>query len=106
MSWAPITSTNNSQEISSSWIKENMNKGKFILVDCREQYEWDVDYIEGSLLCPLSDWESSSKKIPNHTPVVVYCRSGKRSLIATNDLLSKGYKAASMVGGILNFRKG
>lgn len=106
MSWAPTTATNDSQEISISWVKTNMDSGKFTLVDCREQYEWDTGHIEGALLYPLSTWIKSSSTIPNDKPVVVYCRSGKRSLTATNDLLSKGYKAASMVGGILGFRKG
>ncbi len=105
MSWAPTTETNNSQEISFSWVKENLHSGKFTLVDCREEREWNAGYIEGALLCPLSTWLRSSQNIPKDKPVVVYCRSGKRSLTATNDLLSRGYKAASMVGGILRFNK-
>ena len=105
MSWAPTTATNNSQEIDFSWVKKNMETEKFILVDCRERYEWDTGYIEGAILCPLSEWNMESKNIPNNKPVVVYCRSGRRSRIAANDLLEKGYEAASMIGGILGFKK-
>ena len=103
MSWAPITHTNSTQEITAQWVKENLASGSFQLIDCREQQEWDATRIEGAILYPLSEWDSHTAKIDITKPVVVYCRSGKRSSYATNDLLAKGFTAASMKGGIPSY---
>ena len=105
MSWAPITSSDDIPEIDISWVKKNMNANKFQLVDCRELNEWNVGHIDTAIFCPLSSWKKDSIAIPKDKPIVVYCRSGKRSLTAAGDLLSKGYQAASMIGGIIGFNR-
>ena len=103
MSWAPITKTNNTPEITMEWVKANKDTGHFQLVDCREQFEWDAGYISGALFVPLSDWNNQVSKVDPTKPVVVYCRSGVRSLKGANLLLSIGIEAASMKGGYLAF---
>lgn len=105
MSWAPTTATNGSQEITNQWVKNNLSSGKFVLVDCREQQEWDAGHIEGALLMPLSRFDIVSMSLDPNIPVVVYCRSGMRSLRATNHLLQRGFKAASMVGGFMGWNQ-
>ncbi len=105
MSWAPTTATNNAQEISIEWVKNNLDSGKFVLVDCREQNEWDAGHIEGAQFMPLSRFDIASMSLDPNTPVVVYCRSGMRSLRATTHLLQRGYKAASMVGGFMGWNQ-
>ena len=103
MSWAPISNSNNSQEVSMTWVKSNWPSDAFQLVDCREQHEWDSGHIEGALFIPLSQWDTHIHRLDPSKPVVVYCRSGVRSLRATNHLLQQGQQAASMTGGILAF---
>lgn len=103
MSWAPITKTNNTQEITMKWVKENKDRETFQLIDCREQFEWDDGHIQGAIFVPLSDWGNQVSKVDPSKPAVVYCRSGVRSIKATNLLLSRGIEAASMKGGYLDF---
>ena len=103
MSWAPITTTNNTPEITMEWVKANKDSGLFQLLDCREQVEWDAGHISGALFVPLSDWANQVTKVDPTKPVVVYCRSGVRSLKGANLLLTAGIQAASMKGGYLAF---
>ena len=104
MSWAPITNTNNTQEISMAWLKSNWPSGDFQLIDCREQHEWDAGHIEGALFIPLSQWGQHEHKIDPNKPAIVYCRSGVRSIRATNHLLQQGQQAASLIGGYMAYQ--
>ena len=100
MSWVPVLHRNNTQEVTVEWVRANHPSDQFQLLDCREQPEWNAGHIEGAIFCPLSQWHSVGKAVSKEKPIVVYCRSGKRSARATNDLLAKGYQVASMAGGI------
>ena len=104
MSWAPIINTNNTQEVSMEWLKSNWPSDNFQLVDCREQHEWEAGHIDGAIFIPLSQWEQSVHKLDPNKPTVVYCRSGVRSIHATNHLLSLGKQAASAIGGYLAYQ--
>jgi rhodanese-related sulfurtransferase len=66
-------------------LKEKLdNNEELILIDCREQGEWDEAHIEAAQFLPLSNFEEEMKKITNKEAVVVcQCRSGKRSLAAS-----------------------
>ncbi|MEM1297532.1 MAG: rhodanese-like domain-containing protein [Verrucomicrobiota bacterium] len=76
---------------------------KFVLVDCREQDEYDFCRIEGGRLIPLSQFaELATVSLTElNEPIVVYCHHGMRSLQATQFLRAKGFKTVfSMRGGI------
>ncbi len=103
MTWAPTTQDRGVDEISIEWVKANHPSEQFILVDCREKNEWDTGRIEGAHFMPLSDFANASQDLDTDTPVVVYCRSGIRSMTATVFLQQKGIPAASMTGGILGW---
>ena len=104
MTWAPITNTNNTPEISMTWVKSNWPSEDFQLVDCREQHEWDAGHIEGAIFVPLSQWDQHAQQIDPNKPIVVYCRSGVRSMRATNYLIQQGHQAASMIGGYMAYQ--
>ena len=104
MAWAPTTRERGVDEITIEWVKANHPSDQFVLVDCREKDEWDSGYIEGAEFMPLSDFANASQNLDTDTPVVVYCRSGIRSLKATVFLQQKGILAASMTGGILGWQ--
>ena len=74
------------------------------LIDVRELHEYEVEHIKGSILIPLS--ELSISKLPLGT-VVIYCRSGVRSLIACTKLLNKDntLDIYSLEGGIIAWKK-
>jgi len=77
--------------------------GELLLVDCREQDEFDLVAIEDAQLLPLSELTEKYQVIDAHRdrPIVVYCHHGMRSLRATNWLRSQGFaQVQSMSGGI------
>lgn len=85
-------------------LKEKMDKGEeLVLIDCREQNEWDEAHIEEALFLPLSNFEEEMKKLTNPEAVVVcQCRSGKRSLNAAMQLQDEGFENLfNLEGGIL-----
>ena len=78
--------------------------GKVTLVDVREKEEFETGYIPGAKLLPLG---SISKETANEVigsdlskPVIVYCRSGRRSKTAADKLVSLGYYYVLDAGGI------
>ena len=74
-----------------------------LLVDCRRQTEWEFCRIEGAMLCPLAEFSQHIEAIRERAAqrqVVVYCHTGRRSLVAAQLLRSAGINALSLAGGI------
>lgn len=70
-----------------------------VLLDVRENDEWEVGRIGGSLHIPLGALGARQAEIPDG-PLVVACRSGSRSASATAALLRAGYSAENLAGGL------
>lgn len=89
-------------EISVQELSKWKNEEKqFQLIDVRESYERNIVDISGELI-PLGMLENSLEKIDPKLPIVIYCRSGKRSLHALEILKKAGHKNLfSLKGGIL-----
>ena len=64
-----------------------------LIIDVREQNEYDQAHIENSVLVPLST--VSAEKInevnPKNKTILIHCHSGKRSKVAANIILTQGY---------------
>ena len=90
-------------EVSAEWVQQHLTWGDFTLVDCREQSEWDAGFIQGAKHLPMSVMEQRYHELSNSDNIVVYCRSGRRSLTVSTWLKNKGFKAVSMAGGILEY---
>jgi len=94
--------SDNKEEIDVHKLKNMIdNKDDFVLIDVREQWEWNLCSIKGSNLIPMSqimagnyDGLNSDKKI------VLYCHTGVKSVKALHILKNKGYNAKNLVGGI------
>jgi len=75
----------------------------FVLLDCREQDEWDLVHIEGAKLLPMSQLASRLGELEtyrNHN-IAVHCHHGGRSLQVAHWLRKQGFREAqSMAGGI------
>lgn len=74
-----------------------------LLLDVREQEEWNARHIPGALHVPLAQIEKeASTQFPDKTtPIICQCRSGKRSLIAAQTLKKLGFTdVTSLAGGI------
>ncbi|MEK9657344.1 MAG: rhodanese-like domain-containing protein [bacterium] len=77
----------------------------FTLVDVREKDEYQMNHIQGSVLIPLSDFENTCSVLSKNQPLILYCRSGRRSLLAQQHLQKKGYtNTFNLEGGILAYQ--
>ena len=83
---------------------QNGNGSAPVLVDVREQHEYEESHIPGAIHVPRGHLESriEGKVGDKSSPVVLYCASGQRSALAAHTLQSLlGYDdVASMTGGI------
>ena len=91
-------------EISCQDVKSKLDSAEgFLLLDCREQDEWDHVYIEGATLLPMSEIQDRAGELNNHRSrqVVVYCHHGGRSLQVARWMQHQGFEdVLSMSGGI------
>ena len=90
------------QEITVQELKEKIDNGEdFQLIDVREDFEYETSNI-GGLLIPLGGILIEADKVSKDKPVVVMCRSGKRSAAAIMQLEQLGYtNLTNLQGGIL-----
>lgn len=82
--------------------------GKTRIVDVREPHEFtgDLGHIEGAELVPLATVGHASAAWPRDTPIVLICRSGRRSEQAAQALMAAGFRdVMNMVGGMLAWSK-
>jgi rhodanese-related sulfurtransferase len=71
------------------------------VLDVRTPEEWVTGHIPGATLIPLDELALRSGELPVGEPILIYCRSGNRSLEAMNLLGSAGFmNLSSMDGGI------
>ena len=90
-------------------IKARLDRqDKFVLIDVREDREYDVDHIPGAVHLGKGIIERDIEgKYPDvHTPLVLYCGGGFRSALAADNLQKMGYTdVLSMDGGIREWRE-
>lgn len=77
----------------------------YIILDVREQDEYDAGHIPGAILIPYTriEEEASEKLTDKDQLILVYCRSGRRSKIAADALVELGYTNIREFGGILDW---
>ena len=83
-------------------LKEMINVGKpFILLDVREEWEYEMVHLEGALSIPFGELLKRFREITPGREVVVYCHKGMRSLDAAFLLQQLGFKSVKcLLGGI------
>ena len=78
-----------------------------VLLDVRtpEEYRGPLGHIRGSILVPVQDLEKRFAELDTlrARKIIVYCRTGNRSAKATALLISGGFSAFNMTGGILRW---
>lgn len=97
------TMDNSYQQISQEEAWDMMNTRQVVILDVREQNEFDAVHIPGAVLLPVGTItaETASTVIPDLDSVVlVYCRSGNRSKTASKALAELGYTEVYEFGGI------
>ena len=91
------------QQITQEEAKEMMDTQEVIILDVREQDEYDIGHISGAVLLTVGtiDETTAAEVIPEKdSTVLVYCRSGNRSKTASSTLAELGYTNIYEFGGI------
>ena len=92
------------RQISQQEAKNLMDThSEYVILDVREQHEYDEGHIPGAVLLPLGSitQESAAAVIPDTAAtVMIYCRSGNRSKQAAEILCDLGYLNVKEFGGI------
>ena len=78
----------------------------YIILDAREQDEYDEGHIPGAILIPYDKIaDRAEKELPDKDQLIlVYCRSGRRSKIAAEELVKLGYSNVKEFGGIIDWK--
>jgi len=80
-------------------------EGAFLL-DVREPWEFEQGHAPGATLIPLGQLAGRVDELPDGTPIFVMCRSGNRSLTASDILIAAGKQDVRNVqGGILAWQQ-
>lgn len=95
------------QQITQEQAKKMMDEESVVILDVREQDEYDSGHIKGAVLLPVGSINEDTAKevIPEKdTIVLVYCRSGNRSKTASQVLVDLGYTNVYEFGGIITWQ--
>jgi rhodanese-related sulfurtransferase len=98
----PLTHTKDSLET----VKENVKAGKAVIVDVREQNEWDEAHLKGAIHIPKSkldiatEVEALLKNVPKDKVIYTHCRAGRRALACGEILKKHGYDVRPLKPGI------
>ena len=94
------------EQISGAEAKALMDsESGYIILDAREQDEYDEGHIPGAILIPYGEIaDRAENEIPDKDQLIlVYCRSGRRSKIAAEELVKLGYTNVKEFGGIIDW---
>jgi adenylyltransferase/sulfurtransferase len=102
----PTPMTKPMKEISVTELNDRLSRGEdLVLVDVREQSEWNAGHLYKAQHVPLSQFEQQYSTIPRDRDVVVYCKMGGRSAHAQHHLQSLGYdRVMNLSGGVMAWR--
>ena len=77
----------------------------YIIIDARTQEEYDQGHIPGAILIPEYEIADRAEKelSDKEQLILVYCRSGRRSKIAAEELVKLGYTNVKEFGGIIDW---
>jgi len=78
----------------------------YVILDVRTQEEFDSGHIEGAILIPDYEIESKAESVLTDKDclILVYCRSGRRSKLASEKLVQLGYINVKEFGGIIDWK--
>ena len=94
------------EQITTEEAKKIMDLGgDFVILDVREQDEYDTSHIPNAILIPYTQIENKTEELlpDKNKQILVYCRSGRRSKIAAESLSKLGYTNVKEFGGIIDW---
>ncbi len=90
------------QTITWSDMQDLVSKGAFI-IDVREEAEYILEYLPGSVNIPLSQIRNRLDEIPKDQEIYVYCHVGQRGYAATRILMQHGFPVKNLDGGLKSY---
>lgn len=99
--WTWRTSLLGVRDLTPHEAAERVAAGHADLIDVREQYEWDAGHIEGARHVPVHELAKAAQELDPDRPVVLVCRVGGRSAMATDAFRRAGFDAWNLAGGVL-----
>ncbi len=94
------------EQISGAKAKALMDsESNYVIIDARTKEEYDQGHIPGAILIPEYEIaERAERELPDKKQLIlVYCRSGRRSKIAAEELVKLGYTNVKEFGGIIDW---
>lgn len=93
------------REITANKAKEMMDNQDVVVLDVRTEAEYRAKHIKDAVLIPLDQVEDLAEiEIPEkEQTILVYCRSGQRSRVASQMLADLGYTNVYEFGGIIDW---
>lgn len=95
--------TDISVHVARNMINNNTGYPDLLVLDVRTLEEFNTNHLYNATLIPLAELEGRLTELTsyNDTEIIVYCRSGSRSLQASNILVANNFsKIFNMLGGI------
>ena len=95
------------EQITAEQAKTIMDTEKdYVIIDARTEEEFAEGHIENAILIPEYEIASrAEKELPDKEQLIlVYCRSGRRSKIASEELVKLGYTNVKEFGGIIDWQ--
>ena len=89
-------------QISPEEVYKIINEKKdYFILDVRTKEEFDAEHLESATLIPVDELEARLGELPKDKPIIVYCRSGRRSTKAAEILIKNYFSPVyNMTGGI------
>ncbi len=97
----------NYMEITQSEAKDMMDSAEeLVILDVRTEEEYTEGHIEAAILLPVDEIKERAKEVlpEKEKRILVYCRSGRRSKIASQELADLGYINVYEFGGIIDWK--
>ena len=98
--------TSTYEQITAEQAKTIMDTEKdYVIIDARTEEEFAEGHIENAVLIPEYEIAvRAEKELPDKEQLIlVYCRSGRRSKIASEELVKLGYINVKEFGGIIDW---
>ena len=98
------------ENISAEEVKEKLEKKEdIVLLDVRTEQEFNssMGHIENAILIPVQNLAERVSELEKYKEkeIIVYCRSGNRSMAGTKILVENGFNAKNMLGGMISWNQ-
>jgi len=86
-------------QVTAEGLYKRMQAHSVQVLDVRREPEWQAGHISAAAWCPLEDFNDSLPDLDRSIPIVVHCKGGYRSMIASSLLRREGFENVTNVTG-------